>query len=665
MPWMDTAAGGPQNRGAVRDIRSWRAPANAVDVYRSVFRFGPAFRDYAREHHGVRGFQGVGYADYLPIDIDAEGDLDAALAMARDAVERIAARADVDLDAVHLYLSGAKGFHIQVPTGLFAPAPAADLNRVFGRMAEVLLDGRGYDPSVYDLLRIFRVAGTKHGKSGLYKTPLTLAELRSLSVAQITDLARKPRKVTYSEPDLCQGLVDVYAESREWATTHQSRDHGATPEGALSPMARPCIAEMLKGVADPGRHDAAMRIAAHLSHQGLGADQIEAALVAWNARNKPPMDERRAAQELSKVARDAARYDFGCNDPVRIRFCGGACQIKAARDEREKARASATPPPRATQPAPDVPGLVSADEAYRRYLEFAQRAQDRVVKLGFPTVDRAIRGLGPGEVCEVVARAGVGKSALLVNVARNLAYARSAAVLFVTLEMDVARLFERSVQLATKVTADEAEASARGADPKASPSGIFAAAVEQFKRVWYVDRDSMRMEDLEALVHAAPAQIGRPLTAVLVDYLGRMRPSRPGQKAYDLASELALRMKSLAKAAGVPIIYLHQVSRGAGGDGSAPLTMASGRDSGVIEEAADVVIGLWRPEAEALVDDGVEMLDMAVLKARHGDTALVRVVFAKRTMTMGEAARNAGNVVPIGQRPRRDRGGERVEGGFA
>lgn len=649
--WIDTAVGGPNKRGAVRDVRTWRPPADAVDVYRSVFRFGPEFRDHARRQRSVAGYEGVAYADYLPIDIDAEGDLHAALGMARDAVERIGARTDVDLDALHLYLSGSKGFHIQVPTPLFQPTPAGDLHRVFGRMVEQLLGANGYDPSVYDLLRIFRVAGTKHGKSGLYKTPLTLAELRTLSATEIVELARVPRRVQYHESVPGAGMLETYAEARASASENPGRDHGATPAGALSPMARPCVAEMLKGVQDPGRHDAALRIAAHLSHQGLGTSEIEAALVVWNAKNRPPMDERRAAQELAKIARDAARYDFGCNDPIRIRFCGGVCQLKTAREAREKARCA----PAATTASDQRPAIVGAQDAYRRYVQFAQDSKERVVKLGFPTIDKAIRGIRPGDVCEIVARAGVGKTALLVNIARNMALLPSAAVLFVTLEMDVAALFERSVQVTAKVTADEAEQRARGANP-AAPEGVFAETIEAFQRVYYADRDSMRMEDLEALVLDAPKAIGRPLSAVLVDYLGRMRSSRSGQREYDLMSELALRMKSLAKAANVPIIYLHQVSRDHGGDGSTPLTMDSGRGSGVTEEAVDVVIGLWRPDGDATVRAEVETLDMAVLKARHGKTALVRVIFAKQHMTMGEIAAGPTPVVPMRSTRRRRRG---------
>jgi hypothetical protein len=76
---------------------------------------------------------------------------------------------------------------------------------------------------------------------------------------------------------------------------------------------------------------------------------------------------------------------------------------------------------------------------------------------------------------------------------------------------------------------------------------------------------------------------------------------------------------------------------------------------GVTEEAADIVIGLWRPEEEdgAPRTPGVEVLEMAVLKARNGETARVRVGFLKRYMTMGEVGGSgAGAVVPLVPRDR-------------
>lgn len=644
--WIDTAVGGPARRGRVQDVARWRPPAEGVDVYRSVFRFGDDFRAHVREHRSVRGYRGIGYADYLPIDIDAEGDLGAALAQLRGALARIEARTDADLGAVHVYLSGSKGFHVQIPTAMFGPAPAKDLYRVFGRMVQLLLDDQGYDPSVYDLLRIFRVAGTRHGKTGLYKTPLTFVEARTLTVDEIVELARSPRRIEFTEPESTPDLASLYADARAWADEHAAPEHGPAAEGELSPLAKPCVAAMLRGVSEPGRHDVAMRIAAHWAHQGMPPDQIEAALKAWNTKNRPPMDDRRAAQELPKVAREAARYDFGCNDPVRIRYCGGACHLKAAREKRKAAAAE-----------PEAPELLTAEDAYRRHHAFVHRSQDRVVGLGIPSVDRATRGLAPGEVCEIVARSGVGKTALLVNTARHLSRPPNAAVLFVSLEMATARVFQRMVQIAAKVTAQDVEAAAMSADPD-HPGGMFKAAIEQFRNVWIADRDRMRMEELEALVREAPRRIGRPLTAVLIDYLGRMSPSRPG-RAYDFTSEQAQRIKSLAKECDVPIIYLHQASRAGGSDGTEPITLTSGRDSGVTEEAADIVIGMWRPRAEESGD--TDVLEMCVLKARNGRVIATQVTFMKSYMTMGETGVETGTpgkVVPMRQRETENQDGD-------
>jgi replicative DNA helicase len=269
-------------------------------------------------------------------------------------------------------------------------------------------------------------------------------------------------------------------------------------------------------------------------------------------------------------------------------------------------------------------------------------------------VDQATRGLAPGEVCEIVARAGVGKTALLVNVAYNLSLKDMGPVLFFTMEMPIPRIFERTVQLACTVDADYVMSEARSAGEE--PSGIFQQTVESFRNVWYVERDFLRYREIEAIVKASESKIGHP-AAVLIDYLGRMRPDKSGQKPYEVTSELAQKLKHLAKACDVPVIYLHQASRSSAQDGSAPLTLDSGRDSGVTEEAADVVIGLWRPDLGEGAARDTEELEMAVLKARNGRGTRVRVVFLKSFMRMGEQEGSERRVIPM----RRQRG-ERKSG---
>jgi hypothetical protein len=79
----------------------------------------------------------------------------------------------------------------------------------------------------------------------------------------------------------------------------------------------------------------------------------------------------------------------------------------------------------------------------------------------------------------------------------------------------------------------------------------------------------------------------------------------------------------------------------------------------VTEEAADVVIGLWRPDpdeedsAETADGGGAEALDLAVLKARNGQRTRIRLAFVPEHMLMGEVEREAAGVVPIRARARR------------
>ena len=88
---------------------------------------------------------------------------------------------------------------------------------------------------------------------------------------------------------------------------------------------------------------------------------------------------------------------------------------------------------------------------------------------------------------------------------------------------------------------------------------------------------------------------------MVVDYLGLIGGDRK-LSTYDRVSTHARELQALAKRHDVALLILGQVNRAEGGDGSKELSLAAARDSGVVEEAADVVIGMWRPDRQTGLD---------------------------------------------------------------
>lgn len=237
------------------------------------------------------------------------------------------------------------------------------------------------------------------------------------------------------------------------------------------------------------------------------------------------------------------------------------------------------------------------------------------VRLGFGSLDVDLRGISSGQVCGIAARTAVGKTWLLESIADNFAHRRDVGQLHLSLEMPGLEWAERAFAIHEDVAPEQVEAWAK--------NGELAGQVSSFLRHMrhaLVVEEAVALTDLRAAIQQARAKLKVPLRLVMIDYLGLLGAS--GKDAYERSSAIGKGLKAVAKAEKVAVIVATQVSR-AGGDGSEPVTLSMLRDSGVIEESLDFLLGAWRPgkaqtisdaEAEALQD----VMRVAVLKNRKG-----------------------------------------------
>ena len=172
-----------------------RAEVNR-EGYLSAFQFGADFQQRADQwgRVAVKGFDGVCWSRWLWFDIDAADDLDRALSEARKLVAFVAERYSLDDDALLMFFSGSKGFHVGLPTTLWNAEPSEGFHRVARKLAEGIAERIrvGIDKGVYDSVRAFRAPNSRHPKTGLHKRGLTFDELMGLSVDAVKRLAEKP-----------------------------------------------------------------------------------------------------------------------------------------------------------------------------------------------------------------------------------------------------------------------------------------------------------------------------------------------------------------------------------------------------------------------------------------------------------------------------------------
>lgn len=232
-----------------------------------------------------------------------------------------------------------------------------------------------------------------------------------------------------------------------------------------------------------------------------------------------------------------------------------------------------------------------------------------ILRLGLPAIDDVFEGVRPGEVLQLWARPGIGKT--LVCCHMIISITEWQPVVAFSLEMPAAQIVRRLCRMAFGLTNHTLKTSG-------------------FNPTWYEDR--FRSFVLDATPGLSIAQItarvrrlhtlGIQVRAVLIDHLGLIGGDR-SMTTYDRVSTQARELKELAKRLDVAVILLVQVNRDAGGDGSRELHLGAARDSGVIEETADYIVGLRRLDrsttlAAAERQKFRDVIFAKVLKHRHG-----------------------------------------------
>ena len=168
--YVELAMDGAHNRNNLTLRNTVRNYAGHKDCYMTYFRYNEEMVDHFNEKRSVSGYKGKAYAEWLPIDIDSED-----LKEAQYNLNRLAQSIedyDIDINSCRFYFSGAKGFHVMIPSQLFNASPSEDIHKRFRNVALSIAKGINIDTSIYDKTRIFRLPNTVNSKTGLYKIEL-------------------------------------------------------------------------------------------------------------------------------------------------------------------------------------------------------------------------------------------------------------------------------------------------------------------------------------------------------------------------------------------------------------------------------------------------------------------------------------------------------------
>lgn len=253
------------------------------------------------------------------------------------------------------------------------------------------------------------------------------------------------------------------------------------------------------------------------------------------------------------------------------------------------------------------------------------------VETGFIKLDEMTSGLQAGDLVIVAGRPGMGKTALALNIAVNASARRAVPVAIFSLEMSSEQLTQRLLCATADVSMHNLRRGLLGREDR----NRLRDALDILSRAPIFIDDSAALNALEMRARARRLKSQQQLGLVVVDYLQLMEAH--GQRSRDRnrqqeVSDMTRALKAMAKELNVPVIVISQLSRAPetrGGEMRPRL--ADLRESGAIEQDADVVLLLYRPEYYHKDDDtlrGKAELDIA--KQRNGPLGRVELTFLSR-----------------------------------
>ena len=281
---------------------------------------------------------------------------------------------------------------------------------------------------------------------------------------------------------------------------------------------------------------------------------------------------------------------------------------------------------------PSKIGDIIVNEVYDKLQKLSSADKDKYkgFTTGFTDLDKAITGLNRSDLLIIGARPAMGKTSLALNLARNTAMMGKKKVLFFSLEMTKEQLAQRVLSIEARVESTNM----RTGDISGQEWANLATATALLSNceLYFDDTSNMTVSEMKSRIRRL-----RDVDAVFVDYLQLMKSGSRVESRVQEVSEITRNLKLMAKDLNIPVVVLAQLARSTEGRGKSHRPqLADLRESGSIEQDADIVIMLYRDEYYATEKDdaapdedrpAVNEAEFIIAKNRHGPTTTVKVAW--------------------------------------
>jgi len=592
-----------------------------TDHYTSLFYYDDEHKKKAEETiekvkgdkvvkrlRGVAGFKDV-KTDRLVFDFDSEENVEKARKDTVELCKRLQSNGfELDKDVI-IAFSGNKGFSVE--TLLEDEYTPNQIKKIASSLA---LNLESFDSKIYNASRVFRVMGTRHAKTGLYKTALSFKELQELSVDEIKTMASEPYEgITPNRKKLPENLFQVIAVEESDTKTHNSSPNLEIDFSRKPKNLSHWKYALLHGFFPNGcRSHALMILASTYAAQGYPRE------VAYRML--------KGAVELQNERHGGDKFD---NDEIWNNVIdqvysplwnGGTYAEESFPDELKEYLSKL-----------EIPSKLESNDIFQNtkgvfdtFKNFAENIDANTIRTGIKPLDTLSDfRLTTGMLVGLLGAPSSGKTTVSTEIMRNVSL-NGEQVAFFSMDMGPNLVFHRLAQKVSGLTGDKLLNVFKNSNEQKNKDQIEEIKEqidEQFANVNFSFKTALNTEQIKQSIISLQEKSGKKVRLAVVDYLECIGSniSDPTAKISTISQEL----KDIAIELDICVLLLLQPPKRVGDPSKEILSYTDIKGAATVAQAASIILSLWRDGFNPKTIDEDNYISFAVIKNRMGKLAQV------------------------------------------
>lgn len=560
------------------------------DYYSSLFLYSEDHKKIFEEKGTLAGIKDT-TTNRLYFDFDSASNLEAAREDAVNLAIKLV-NMGVQEDAIRTSFSGAKGYVVELTLDRYV-TPEQFKKAVFNLAEEYTT----FDRVVNDPNRIVRLLNTKHQKSGLYKIPLTATEIMEKTSEEIKSMASNPKIL--STPIIPVSLPDslfIDAEIANVIPINPSEvDFSKKAKGWSN-----CKWSLLNGnFTEGGRHYPILAILA--TCKALNYPKETAYYMAKSASKLSAQKNGGSEYSKEEIWRQT-------EDVYGETWTGGAFSCKTGKDIWLTEICNKLGPHKCK--AEDERVFSDLGELSSIFNRFATDIEKNKIKTGIKELDDSVT-LCTSTLVGILGNPGAGKTTLSLNILNNCSKNNIPSIFF-SLDMGIPLVYLKLIQKHTGLSNEKAFDIFK--NDKVEADRIAKIIEENYGGVKFCFKSGMNVEAIRESIISHQEKSGQKVKLVVVDYLECI--AGPYSDSTANTAIIANKLKDLANETETCILLLLQTQKHSSAPDEPLLSLKNIKGSSVIEQAASVVISLWREGYSPKYSSYDRFISMATVKDR-------------------------------------------------